>query len=811
MDERQNELPMDELEPQAAPEVPEFSEQYTAPVEEVDCIPENRTEPVEEEAFTSVVYAAPVEEEYYGPESCTAPVVAADSNPEVFTAPIEEDSYGPKDVTAPVPEDSYGPEGYGIPAAVASQEAPAPEAPAKPKKKLNKKLIIGGIAAVAVIALVIVLISLLGGKPKNYGVYVKDGEITMFVQGMDEPVELSSRLWKDADNRYLNSYTYSLRNLVAVRDNGSLVIYPDKYHPGEGATLYMCNPNKPKDDPEKIDSGITFMNLTEDGKTLLYLKGAKGTLHLYNVAKEEELIKLKNVVTYVVNDDMSKLCYKTDDGDIYLWTAETEEVKVAKDASAFRYFPDTDMLFVLTQDGELLRKTAELEEAEQIAEDVSRITAAYSTGEVYFVRDSEVEYTLLDYLDDDMATDDAAMTQPKKPSYPSAPKKPYYWNYDVYADYEADLAEYNELYAKYQEEYNKLKAEYDEAVDAYNAKQMRDEIRGYLDRTVTYYEYALSYFNGTEEVLLSDCVTSQNVESSATDVAVVVYSAYVPRTVEKPKMSEFTSEDYWSAADKVYNSLLSAHQGETQLCVALGAESTVVEHKDASHVTVSGDGTAVFFLDAPFAAFEGGKYTASSGNAPAAEAPAADYPAAEAPAEDGEEAAEEELIPAGQREYASLYKITIADGVVGQAEVFDSEVSYVFTYTVGKTAEDIFYYKAVDGDDKTGELYRNGLLLAEDVRQSSYRVDGDLLLFYTDWDGADRCGTLCALNLAKENAEVMEIGDDVTDFLVTETGDILFLQDYDYQDYEGTLMLFNMKKGESVEVDDDVICLLAAQ
>ena len=41
-----------------------------------------------------------------------------------------------------------------------------------------------------------------------------------------------------------------------------------------------------------------------------------------------------------------------------------------------KHFPDTDMLFVLTRDGELQRKTAELEEAEQIAEDVSRITAA---------------------------------------------------------------------------------------------------------------------------------------------------------------------------------------------------------------------------------------------------------------------------------------------------------------------------------------------------------------------------------------------------------------------------------------------------
>ena len=759
MDERQNDLTLDELQPQESPEVPES---YTVPVEEAD----------------------------YAPESYTAPVEEADSIPESYTAPVEEDNYIPESYTAPV--------------AVAAEEAPVSKAPAKPKKKLNKKLIIGGIAAALVIALVIVLVSLLGGGPQNYGVYVKDGEITLFMEGMKEPVELSSRLWKgkDAESRTFFGYRYSLENLVAVRDNGNLIIYPDKFAGNEGATLYMCNPNKSKEEPVKIDSGVSGFYLTEDGKTMLYRTAEKFGVYLYDLEKQEEIMKDKGVLSVFYSKDLSKLCYMTDDGKVYIWTAETDAVKVAKDASSIRYFPDADMLFVLTEDGELLRKTAEMEEAEEIAEDVSRIAAAYASGEVYFVRESEVERNLLDYFDDDMAADDAALTKPKKPTYPSAPKKPYYWNYDVYADYEEALAEYNVKYAQYQEEYNKLRTAYNDAVDAYNAKTERDEIRARLDRTVTKTEYSLSYFNGTDEVLISDSITSQYPGSYAADVPVMTYTAYVVKDVEKPKMSE--AEDPWSVSNAVSANLWNALYGETQLTIALGADSTAVEHEDAAHVRVSSDGAAVFFMDAPFAAFEDGKYTTTStSSAPVAEAPAYD-----APADGEEEEAEEELIAFDQREYASLYKITIADGVVGAPELFDSDVSYVFTPSVGATAEDIFYFKEVDGDEKTGALYRNGVLLAEDVRASSYYLEGDMLMFYTDWDTEDSCGTLCALNLAEENAEVLEIGDDVTDYQLTDTGDILFLQDYDWDDYEGTLMLYGMKKGEAVEVDDDVTCLL---
>lgn len=811
MDERQNDLAMEDLEPQAAPEVPELSEDSAAPIADANLAPETDAAPGEAYPYIHEAPTADGEEEPFRPESYTAPIVNADCAPEHMEVPAEENACMPADCTDPAEENTYALPECETPAEVSygSSDECASEAPAKPKKKLNKKLLLGGIAAAAVIALVIVLVSLLGGKPKNYGIYIKDGEITMYLQGMDEPVELSSRLMKGADNRDFISYQYTLANLVAVRDNGNLVIYPDKYTYREGATLYMCNPNKPKQDPEKIDSGISDMRVSEDGRTILYYRTEKRTLHVYDLKKEEELFKAKNVTDYSANDALTKVCYRDADGDIFLWAAGADDIRVAKDSSLYKYYPETDVLFVLTKDGELLRKTAETEEAEEIADGVSRIAASYSSGEVYYIRESVVERKLSDYFDDDMAADDAAMTQPKKPSYPTAPKKPYYWNYDVYADYEADLAEYNELYAKYQEEYKKLKAEYEEAVNAYNAKLLRDGVRDRIDTAITNSEYALYYFGGTEEMLISDCVTSQYVESAATDTAVVAYFAYVPQTVERPKMSEAAIENRWAVYDSITSNLTNALYGQTQLYVTLGAESTAVEHKDASDVIVSGDGTAVYFLDAPFAAFTGGKYTATSSNSYAAEAPAADYPAAEDPA-DGKEEAAEALIPADQREYASLYRITVADGAVGAPELLDSEVSYVFTPVAVGTGVDIFYYKDVDGGNKAGTLYRNGVLLAEDVYcTSGFTVNDNQLLFYTSWDRTDYCGTLCALNLAEENAEVIEISDDVRGYQVTETGDVLFLQNYDTDDHEGTLMLFNVKKGEAVEVDDDVVCVLA--
>ena len=122
-----------------------------------------------------------------------------------------------------------------------TQTVNVPDAP-KPKKKLNKKLLIAGIAVVLVAAIVIGLLAILGGGTKNTGVFIKDGELYLYVQGKKEPIELTDRLWKDADD---NSDFASKGSLFTAYTTvrGNLVFFPDKY--SGDVTLYVKNINKP--------------------------------------------------------------------------------------------------------------------------------------------------------------------------------------------------------------------------------------------------------------------------------------------------------------------------------------------------------------------------------------------------------------------------------------------------------------------------------------------------------------------------------------------------------------------------------------
>lgn len=683
-----------------------------------------------------------------------------------------------------------------------SQEVPAPS---KPGKKRNKKVLLIAIAAVVVIALAIGLVSLLGGSTKNTGVFIRDGELYLYADGMKEPVELTSRLWKGADgNSDLVGMSSRFITLVTIRNNGQLVFYPDKFDTdADGYTIFVKNMDKPKEDPVKIGSDISWYDVTEDGRQMLYAKydGSSYTLYLYDVKKDEEIRLAKDVshpsyVSYA--EDLSTICYRSDK-DLYCWTPKTEDVKVAKDVHIFRYMPETGMLIALNYDGELVMKTADMEKCEEVADGVATLLAAYPTGEAYFLRQTRTERRLLDYLEDDMAAEDAAISQPTKPNYPSAPKKVYYWSYATDAEYQAAKAQYELDYAAYLEQYNAMKDAYNNALALYKLKQERDAVREALEtRVLEQDESSLYYFDGSEEHLLADALVSDSFMAQAADVPVLVYNAYTPTDLVKPRMSEI--EDPWSAASLVQQAIKDALYTGNEFYLLQGGTATVIDQTAASNFIVAGDGSAVYFLDAPFVAY-------SNKNAAFADAPAAEAPAAAVSDVEADEEKDEQLIPVNQREYASLYCITIAGGKAGSPEPVDSDVSIQFPLHIGRNASRLVYFKEVDGDDHCGELYVGGQLIHEEAFLNTRVFLEDSVLFYTDWDKEDGCGTLCMRKLGDENAEVIEIADDVYLFTVTENEDLFYLQDYSKKRCEGTLFLYDTSRGKATEIADDVVFL----
>jgi len=236
-----------------------------------------------------------------------------------------------------------------------------------------------------------------------------------------------------------------------------------------------------------------------------------------------------------------------------------------------------------------------------------------------------------------------------------------------------------------------------------------------------------------------------------------------------------------------------------------GGKSTVINQTAASNFLISSDGSSVFFLDAPFVAYS--SKNGSHAEAPVAEAPAAEIPAETLPGEEEEEEEGEALIPESQREYASLYRISITDGEAGEPELVDSEVSLRFTPHIGPDASRLTYAKNADEEDRCGELYVAGQLVSDDAYLNYRLFQEERFLFFTDWDTDDQCGTLCMIKLGDEKAEVIEIADDVHSIATTENGDVFYLQDYSEKRYEGTLFLYDMSKGKAKEIADDVTYL----
>ncbi len=149
-----------------------------------------------------------------------------------------------------------------------------------------------------------------------------------------------------------------------------------------------------------------------------------------------------------------------------------------------------------------------------------------------------------------------------------------------------------------------------------------------------------------------------------------------------------------------------------------------------------------------------------------------------------------------------LYKAVISGTKVGEFEEVDDSVSpdygsYFASY--GDEYSDYFYYfKDVEG--WIGELCVNGESVDDDVYVYNVRYipTNDSLGYLADYDEEDGEGTLKLYN----GKDSDEIADDVRGWSFNDNGHILFITDYDDDNGEGALNLYNGKK--SVEIAEDV-------
>ena len=712
------------------------------------------------------------------------------SGPSVGYAPDPSTGYNAGYTPNPDPSTGFIPNtDFGAGSGYAPNPNPAPAKPQQKKKGIPKQVFIFGgigVAAVAVIvALVMFIPKLFGGgtSDKTYMFYLKDREIVYLDLKSENKLEVTSRLLNGGLSDYnLANSAYALGSFIAFNEDSSRIFYPDRtdFSNAEGITLYYRNMKKTDEEPVKIDSDITAYAINKAGTVVIYSKGSDGNLYRHDLTNKEKIASA--VEGFDVADDCNKVLYLTEDESIYLWTAGGDKTKLASDIYDVKYVSDDlSVIYYTKKDSDetstysLYKQVEGADERVKIASEISRIVNIYDSGEVYYIKSESVELNLIDYVNDDMAASDAAMTEPVWPTYPTAPaNRSWYTNYnnDEYPwyyydytnsywgervnvtqeEYDAWQAQYAIDYAAYQEAYDAvpaLREEYNNVLlPAYWAKQNRDYLRESLkEAKMEQTEYTLYYYNGTEETIVTDALASPWDVSYAADTATLLLSVYNQAEVTKAKISEV--EYIYEIREMIDAALYSS----SERYVAVQATLTVVDRPDASYFRLSSDGSTIFFLDDMN--------------------------------EDNDE--------------GDLYKITIENGQVGRPEMYDSDVSTSYMYFSANNQ--FVYYKDVDESNEKGDLYVDKTQIDYDVRLTYITYLGDAVLYYTDWNDSKNYGTLKMYN----NGEKTKVADDVHSFVIMDN-DILYLYDYSSSSYKGTLYRYN--QGNPVKIDDDVMALI---
>jgi hypothetical protein len=466
-----------------------------------------------------------------------------------------------RDPAATVPGAIFG-EGADIP----------PGAPRRVKRGLKLKLIIPIAAAVAVVgalaALFLTGIVKLPGGGGTSGrsdiqaiVYLKDNQLVFSPLGKPKPFDLTEKLNKDTD--YTEDDMTDFMYYVAISDSGNRIIYPDQIKDGDsGCKLFFRNPNKAKDTATQIDSDIREYYVNPELTRMVYSKGDKDKLYLYDFKEKATQISGKSDDVYhiYVNEAVTTVVYSNGDNDLTVLTGKAldktaQTIKKTDRGFLEHYSEDLSEIWYLKNEKLYYYKVGQEKPAE-IDKNVIGVVAKYESGAIYYAKAGGEDVNLYTaFVNDDKKAADASLTEPDESDF------------NAYEDY------WNAFYE-------------------YEDKLYRDELREELKRsTFTAPVYQLYYREkpDKESVLLSEnYANSSYYDHSATDSPVLFFNESGGE-YEKIKLSELYS---------VYDAetFASGQSVTGEGALAVGAAVLRDFDEENANYRVNAAGTVIYYL-----------------------------------------------------------------------------------------------------------------------------------------------------------------------------------------------------------------------
>lgn len=444
-----------------------------------------------------------------------------------------------------------------------------------PERNASKKkigLAVG--AAAAVLAIIFLLVNVLpsaGAKGAPLLYVTSDGLYAMKATGK-EPYHIS-------EDAYTNAFING-REGVYITEDGTTMFYIDDWDTGSRTyNIYMRDLREEvptgKDVDEKgrrvasnvsIATGGVFQ-VVEDGKYLVYLKdwrsGSGGKLYVNNLKEET---RLDTDVSYCVSGDGMVVYHKYDDktGEraAYMSTLEPEAKREKLGDGVSNFVISGKSIYYTTYYDEDGKSKMYMKQpgSDRVKLDEGKINDLLLTanGEIYYYKSAESGQTLYDLVNDDMAEQDRAVTEPEISDY----RKEEYVN-GYYRSYFTTVTDYDGYY---------------EARDAYNEKYNRDRMRETLQELrPSGTLYSIYTIDKGKPVLITETASMVSTIEENGDTKGLAYLRAKAETFEKvADLSEL--RDAWD----VYSYL----EGEISrdFCVVLNGKSSVIqENTDIEH------------------------------------------------------------------------------------------------------------------------------------------------------------------------------------------------------------------------------------
>lgn len=497
-----------------------------------------------------------------------------------------------------------------------------------PKSKWLKKTIIG-VAAIAILGGAGILgynfiNDNFGGGGSGFEshpvVYAKDSILYMKNANKKEAYPLTESYgYNDNDYSYNNRIAQEYGNIQMSTD-GKIIFFADDIEGSEFKLYYRKTGQKiPRGDGAdekgiRLAAGVTRYKPSPNGDFVVYQKGDR----LYISDLKEEHSVSSGVSMFYLSDDLQKIIFRKDGGDIYICGTGTKDQpeKIETDTDTIISPNGEYKKIYYKKDNSIYVKELGKDKV-KVASDVEN---AFQIGDSYFFTKKNVaEQRFNDLFNDDCAAEDAQITSPSYSDFRTQDEDGH-----TTTDYDA----------------------YNEARDKYNEKRARDDVREYYaenpQSVTTYTLYRIADNEGVEiasgllsayvgniftqkasedsKILLSTVTSTSDARNKINDLknnvenktnilkadgTVIELADYDEEYFTDVHISE--DEKYFYCIEDPGNNLKGTLNRYSITETGLSSKEKLYD--DTAGYTVYGDSVIIYSDDKTIGIYDGGKYT----------------------------------------------------------------------------------------------------------------------------------------------------------------------------------------------------------